>query len=574
MLRLEELLQPIDAVALAGKDLRYDPLIDQIRDARSQDDDSLPVGEWSRQTKRADYSLVASLAADALLNRSKDLWLAVWLGEACIQLEGYVALEPVLRLLLELQRRFWAEMYPEIEAGDLSLRSAPVHWGMERFASMIYELPITQSKLSYAAYKHVRSGVTAANLEALTAETLELHIQATSAEFYSELKEQLGRALIALDELYLFCDEKYGTDAPSFVRIRSALEEVQNVVAQLLRMKPGAPPPEEVTATFPVQLASSPRAEISLEPAIEANKELNFTAPASWQNALGLIRSCANYFLEQRPDNPAAYLLALAVQYGDTESSSGSGSSPSSETRLGLKRASELGDWRALFDQAIRAVMESSGRQWLDLYRYIWQGAQATGATSLEALVLAHSRALLDRDAGITGAAFEDDTPVANTETQRWFKSVVDPPVEPPPVVREFLPAPLPASPIVAADELYAQACVFAEGGEFARAAEILMEDATASRSGRGRFLRRLDLCRLCVRFGHASTAANILRQLLAETDERELDEWEDREILGELLWMLIESLGNEDAEGERRSAYARLCRIDPVRALGLLDRT
>ena len=46
---------------------------DQIKEARIEDDESLPSGDWQRQVKRADFRLVIKLAGEALAARSKDL---------------------------------------------------------------------------------------------------------------------------------------------------------------------------------------------------------------------------------------------------------------------------------------------------------------------------------------------------------------------------------------------------------------------------------------------------------------------------------------------------------------------
>ena len=112
---VSELLNPIKPEAPAGQSLRYDPVYDQIAEARSEDDASLPVGQWTRQTKKADYPSVASLSREALITRSKDLWLAVWLGEALIKVNGLSAVSSILDLLLGLQEQFWETLYPEIE---------------------------------------------------------------------------------------------------------------------------------------------------------------------------------------------------------------------------------------------------------------------------------------------------------------------------------------------------------------------------------------------------------------------------------------------------------------------------
>jgi type VI secretion system protein ImpA len=65
---LSDLLRPI----LSGEDTRYTGLYDQIREARREDPD-LPLRDWQRKRKTADWSAVANLCADALINQTKEL---------------------------------------------------------------------------------------------------------------------------------------------------------------------------------------------------------------------------------------------------------------------------------------------------------------------------------------------------------------------------------------------------------------------------------------------------------------------------------------------------------------------
>ena len=577
MLVLEELLQPIDGAELCGKDLRYEPLIDSIREARSEDDDSLPMGDWVRTVRRADYPLVASLTTEALRTRSKDLWLAVWLGEALIQLDRYEALEPVLRLLLGLQQQFWSNVYPQIEDGDVSLRAAPLQWGLDRYATLVYELPVTKNDISYSTYKAVRSGA-AGNLsgEVPSVEVLDSALDAGDAKFYAEIEARLAHASTALEDLYRFCDERYRDDGPSFVRLRTALDEVHNVTAQLLRTKRHqAPDPPAVVEIAP-ELQAQP--EPGSEPVINAHLTpsvhhhvVDTDGPVSWDHAMRRVESCANYLLGQQPENPAGYLLAVAFQFGEYDSHGEMERFPASETRLVLKRASESQDWSTLLKQAIRAMMHVSGRYWLDLYRYVWQAAVETGATELQSMALVYTRALLQENPTIVGTVFDDDTPIANNETRRWLEKAVNPPVESVPVVEKLhvLPPSEPAAPVAGVDDTYTQALQLAEAGDLLQAARVLMEDPSAQ-SGRAGFMRRLAVCRLCMQAGHTMPATHMLRRLLSEIDERRLEHWEDRATVGEVLSMLLQALDSESAEEERRTIYARLCQLSPVMALNM----
>ncbi|HEY6331529.1 MAG TPA: type VI secretion system ImpA family N-terminal domain-containing protein, partial [Blastocatellia bacterium] len=84
---IESLLVSIPGENPAGEDLTYDPLLDEIREARRADD-NLEQGDWKRELKSADWNKVVALTSEALATRSKDLQLAAWLAEALAKLHG------------------------------------------------------------------------------------------------------------------------------------------------------------------------------------------------------------------------------------------------------------------------------------------------------------------------------------------------------------------------------------------------------------------------------------------------------------------------------------------------------
>src|ERR1700679_1636139 len=124
----EDLLTPIAGDNPAGDNLYYDKVFDQIKEARREDADDLPEGDWERSAKKkADPRAVVKLAGDALATRSKDLRLAGWLIEAQVKMEGFAVLVPSIQLLQSLQENFWPTIHPEIEDGnDLELRMIAV----------------------------------------------------------------------------------------------------------------------------------------------------------------------------------------------------------------------------------------------------------------------------------------------------------------------------------------------------------------------------------------------------------------------------------------------------------------
>jgi type VI secretion system protein ImpA len=86
--------------------LRYEREYDQLRDLRREDDTSLPTGVWQSAVKRANWPELEALTTVLLLERSKDLMLAAWLGEAWLHLQALDGLPGSLALIAGLCERY------------------------------------------------------------------------------------------------------------------------------------------------------------------------------------------------------------------------------------------------------------------------------------------------------------------------------------------------------------------------------------------------------------------------------------------------------------------------------------
>src|ERR1700692_2068691 len=146
-----DLLNPIAGSNPSGANLRYDPVYDQLKEARRQDDTG-PQGDWQRERKVADYRQVVDLASKALAQRSKDLQLAVWLTEAALHREKFPGLQQGLDLIRGLLEQFWDTLYPEIEDDDLEPRIVLLSWVGDRLVDAVLFTPITAGGLSLNHY--------------------------------------------------------------------------------------------------------------------------------------------------------------------------------------------------------------------------------------------------------------------------------------------------------------------------------------------------------------------------------------------------------------------------------------
>src|SRR5580698_7010217 len=87
----EDILNPIPGENPSGKDLRYAPIYDKIKEARREDDD-LNQGAWQHERKVADHVAVIKLTQEVIATQSKDLQLAAWLTDSLVKTRGFPGL--------------------------------------------------------------------------------------------------------------------------------------------------------------------------------------------------------------------------------------------------------------------------------------------------------------------------------------------------------------------------------------------------------------------------------------------------------------------------------------------------
>jgi type VI secretion system protein ImpA len=617
----DDLLEPVAGENPSGPSLRYDRVYDQIKEARTEEDESLPVGEWQRAAKKADFNLVIKLAGDALSARSKDLQLLAWLTEAHVRREGIALLPPCLSLFLAMQEQFWETLHPEIEDGDSGLRAMPVEWMANRVGALLYNAPLTRAGHSCYQYRESRSiGYEAdasqsdAKREAreaaiaegkMTAEAFDGALAATPKSFYVETESALVESTELLQRLAVFCEERYGVDGPSLSRLEQAIEEVKHVVGTLLQEKRKTDPDVRVEEQADIRPQTDEATSQSVplaepEPrgvAIEAHATsappatdlpVRETAePANAEQAAARIQACARFLAQQDEASPVAYLLQTGLRWGELRALEGKMDAghppPPTDARQQLRRLLTDGNWSDLLRASVAAAGERWGGMWLDLQRYIWKASSELGYGAMASSVLSSLGALLRDFPAIPELSFNDDTPVANPETIRWLQETVLPkPVETaPPVValvcgREAVEE---GTPEVAQRDTsdrhdsVPDALEIARGlieqGRAQQAIQLLVRDASQQESGRLRFQRRTQVAQLCLVAGYESVAAPMLEQLAGEIEQRRLEGWESSDLLAPPLTLLLKCMQDKGEREERRQEiFDRLCRIDPTAAM------
>lgn len=575
----EDLLAPIADDRPGGDDIRYDPIYDQIKEARREDDD-LPTGGWETTRKLADWPLVVKLASEAIAKRSKDLQIAVWLSEAQLRREGVVGLRESLGLIRGLLDQYWEHLYPELEDGDAEFRASPLEWLGSRLDIAVRSVPLNASGHSLVQYNEGRvlgyedktpadaKKARQAEIDAgkIAPEDFDREFAATSKEWYRTLVGDLQTTLTELAALDELGREKFGEFAPSYRTLRGALEEVLHVAKMLFSRKLEAEPdPISIEEPEPDPVADEASSPVGESGSAAPAEPTGGTDPASRVAAL------AQQQRRKSPSDPTPYLLVRAFRFGELRSRTGALDptlleAPASQTRAQLKGFLLEHAWARLLEGAEQVMATPAGRGWLDLQRYVVVACRGLGMEyhAVSQAVVDELRGLLIAVPELLEATLMDDMPAANPETRAWIQAEV---LATAPGADDGGPVAAPD----ARDRVFERAEAEVRAGRVSHAVELLMAALDRETSRRGRFLRQTQVARILVDAELDEVALPILQDMLALIETHHLEEWEAGALVGQPIALLHRALSRTAGDAaEMQNLYLRLCRLDPVQAMGL----
>jgi type VI secretion system protein ImpA len=602
----DNLLNPIVGANPGGQNLRYAPVYDKIKEARREEED-LPQGDWEHEVKASDPVLVTKLAVEALTKQSKDVQIAAWLVEASLRRESYPGLKEGLDFLKSLLETFWENLYPEIEDGDLELRAAPLDWIGNYFPNLIYRQPLTQEGYDWYKLKECRAVPTEADAAEneskaatraeklsegkLAPEVFDEDVQRTPKQFYKDRVEQIEAVLESLQALSECADSKFGNQAPSFGKLRTALEELHHLHRGFLKKKQEAEPDEAPAEAPAAEEAGTEEvaegAEAGTARPARARKGTLAAEPADKDDAINRVMVAAKFWRAQEPANPAPYLMVRGMRWGELRASGSTPDQllfepPPTELRQQMKKLSLEGNWSEVLEATETAAAMPCGRAWLDVHRYTVKACENLGSEYAAVMVgvLSGLRALLADYPDLPSMTLMDDTPVANAETVAWIKESVGASAAPAPALDAAIPIPLatetprsdgsgePAPP-----DAYEIATKMVNEGRAEAAIELLAHEVSQERSGRTRFHRMIQLASLCMATAHERIAYPMLVELSEEIDRRKLEDWEPRPVIAQPLALLYRCLVRLESPDEemKKKVYERVCRLDPVQAMACL---
>ncbi len=337
---VEALLTPILGDNPAGSNLQYSGLPDEIREIRRSEDGVARDG-YQTEAKLADWDQVISLATDALATQSKDLQVAAWLAEALVKVHGFAGLRDSLKVMHGLHEKFWDQVFPENDEGDLEARANSLSWLDRQTTLAIREVPLTKAQggenynfnqweeakeydipenldsLDSAAQEKFRAlKETATKERKVTGEQWRLAKNKTRRAFYEELAALVNGSWLEFQALDKIMDQKFDRQTPGLGELKKTLENIRSVIDKVVKEKRIAEPDAiepagtDVEGALPGQAAANSPGPSGVGLAGTAG------AIRGRQEALRRLGEVAEYFQKTEPHSPVAYLVQRAVKWG------------------------------------------------------------------------------------------------------------------------------------------------------------------------------------------------------------------------------------------------------------------
>ena len=335
---LEAILAAIPGDQPVGTDLREDytptSVYFRLRDARADardaerqadSPDRQSEGGGGEEGLQGKWRPVATLAASALKESTKDLEVATWLTEALVRTAGLEGLKAGASVIGGLVERYWDGVFPLPEEGDMEMRVAAVAGLSGQGADgtlmqPLRKLPLFtrpdgspfclwqyQSSLELAGIldperreQRIASGV-------VPFEDVEKEARAAGKAHWAAQRAVLVEVMTAWEAMGRALDEKAGPASPSGIRVRDALQlmlDTCNRFAPETEAAEAAPADGE-PATAPAAIAKAGAA---------ASAVVDGGPIAGREQALSQLEAIAEWFKRNEPNSPIGYTLDEAVR--------------------------------------------------------------------------------------------------------------------------------------------------------------------------------------------------------------------------------------------------------------------
>ncbi len=512
---------PISPEKPAGEDIKYEAEFEELQ------------GEIDKLTAVTggipDWGKVVRLAEEILGTRSKDLKVASYLCAGLLHTEGLGGLSQGLAVLKDMLSNFWEGMYPPKKR--IRGRIGALSWLFERLEHSLEGFDVRDEEAAGArACREALDGIEK-EMEGLLGD------KAPTVRPLMRLLERWPEPARAPEGPQAVEQEAGGAAAarPSRERPRASLDELADIA--------------------------------------DVQKAL--------KDQLQVTRRIAGLLQSQEPRSPVPYHVLLQSIWSTIENAP-----PSQEGRTRvpappealvsrLKAMEERGAWEELLKDALARLPEMP--LWLDLARMVWVALSSRGTDWERAAqaVQQEVRILVERIPSLPDLSFADGTPIASPLVREWIRDKVlggpradEQPSRPREEEgREALPC----------DGTIRKAEDMALSGDLRGALDLLSASSLKASSQEEAFRYQLAMARLCLDADRYNLAQPILASLAQDVERFHLEVWQPG-LAAQAIYQyylceqgIMKKQRPTPEQRERtRELYSKLCRLDPVTALGL----
>jgi type VI secretion system protein ImpA len=320
---MEKILQPISEDDKCGQYLKYEYVYDQIREHRREDDPQLTQGIWQTEPKKANWEEVKAICEDMLINRSKDLQVAIWLLEALCEMHGFSGLNHGLLALHALCEKFWDEIHPQQSSeSSVATRMAPLYFFAEKFPERILRIPLTapsngiDGTFRLADWITVRHNIHTKNTKGLGLKELAKSVAASPLQFFQQLEIDCANAHENLKKFDELLNNIQKNDSPSFNVFYNQFDDIKRINAKNLRDKMALQQAEEEKkrVIHEKKHIHTPEGMDILD--VTAIENTAQPREATVEQAYEALHDIAIFLEQKQPQSPASMLLKIVSAIG------------------------------------------------------------------------------------------------------------------------------------------------------------------------------------------------------------------------------------------------------------------
>lgn len=315
VIELEALLSDVAADTPCGEDLEYDPLFAEM-EKLAQETPERQYGDTIIPAEPPDWRGVKK-AALSLLERTRDLRVAVYLARALLQSDGFPGFAEGLALVEGLIERYWDGVYPLLDPDDdndptLRINTIVALCDSETTLRDLRETPLVSSRAigrfslrDVQVATGVLTPVAGDDEELPTQSRLDAAFQDADLEVLQATAEAIADARDRVERIEATLTDQVGvTQAPDMSDLTGVLKEVRQVLTEQLQRR-------GVSATGETE--GQGESEDGVASGVAATgQRLVVGDIASREDVIRMLDKICDYFSRYEPSSPVPFLLKRA----------------------------------------------------------------------------------------------------------------------------------------------------------------------------------------------------------------------------------------------------------------------